>query len=250
MNYKILFEQYLSQSLNNNSLSESIKYSLLNGGNRFRPLLVLTWCNIAGGKVEDALPLAAALECIHTMSLIQDDLPCMDNALERRNQPCLHLINGEANAILTSDALFSLGFDFIVNSHLSNEQKIMSLNILNQAIFATINGQNIEFTDTIVTQSQYLNLHKQKTGALLTAACQLGVIAADPKNTTLLQIAEEFGLSLGIGYQIQDDIKDNDGIVNITNNVQNLLNIYINQCQQISVLYPQLQPLLERIFIK
>ena len=70
------------------------------------------------------------------------------------------------------------------------------------------------------------------------AACQLGVIAADPKNTALLQMAKDFGLSLGIGYQIQDDIKDNDGIINITSNTQDLLNVYINQCQQIGALYP------------
>ena len=210
--YLDLFNQYFNQQLINEDIN--VKYVLLNNGKRFRPMLTIGWCLSAGGKVEDALPLAAAIECIHTMSLIQDDLPCMDNATERRGQMCLHLKTNEANAILISDYLFQLAYKFILHSSLSNSNKITALNILTTAISDTIVGQQYELSTEITTIEDYLSLHKQKTAALLTAACKFGIIAADKEQ--LLNQAHIFGESLGIGYQIYDDIQDSDGITTIT----------------------------------
>lgn len=179
MNYKILFEQYLREQLNiQDSMQYSIYYTLLNGGNRFRPLLTLIWCNASGGRAEEALPLAAAIECIHTMSLIQDDLPCMDDATKRRGQPCLHLHTNEANAILTSDYLLQLSLTFILSSNLDNQQKLLALEVLNKAILLTIDGQNKELDNRITSIDDYLDIHTKKTGSLLAAAAELGVIAA------------------------------------------------------------------------
>lgn len=199
MNYKILFEQYLQKQLNiQNSMQNSVYYTLLNGGNRFRPLLTLIWCNVSGGRAEDALPLAAAIECVHTMSLIQDDLPCMDNAIERRGQPCLHLHTNEANAILTSDYLLQLSFTFILSSNLDNQQKLLALEVLNKAILLTIDGQNKELNNQIASIDDYLDIHAKKTGSLLAAAAELGVIAAHRYD--LQSTAHSYGEALGISY--------------------------------------------------
>ena len=249
MNYKILFEQYLSQQLDNidNNLSENIKYVLLNGGNRFRPSLVLNWCNATRGKIEDALPLAAALECIHTMSLIQDDLPCMDNALERRNKPCLHLYTNEANAILTSDYLLQLSFSFILSSHLNDKQKLLALTVLNNAILNTIDGQSKDLNNNIKSIDEYIHIYANKTGALLAAAAKLGTIASEQYDLQVM--AHKYGEALGIGYQILDDIKDQDGLLKIISleEAQQLYNYYknisFNNCKE----YKNLSILTERI---
>ena len=249
MNYKILFEQYLQEQLNiQDSMQYSVYYTLLNGGNRFRPLLTLIWCNISGGRAEDALPLATAIECIHTMSLIQDDLPCMDNAIERRGQTCLHLHTNEANAILTSDYLLQLSFTFILSSKLSNYQKLLALEVLNKAILSTIDGQNKELHNSITTIDDYLDIHANKTGSLLAAAAELGVIAA--QKYEMQSLAHTYGEALGIGYQIFDDIKDNDGLLNIISieKMKQLLDYYKNISYNISKEYETLQILTERIF--
>ena len=247
--YNTLFEQYLKQKLQNkNNLTDSVIYTVLHKGNRFRPLMTLMWCNIGGGKAEEALPLAAAIECIHTMSLIQDDLPCMDNAATRRNQPCLHLHTNESNAILTGDYLLALGFEFILTSSLDQKQKLKAIEVINNALKQASLGQNQELNCYNQSQEDYLFIHKNKTGSVLSAAAQLGAIAANRED--LLDDAAAFGESLGIGYQILDDIRDQDGLYNILSlqELHHLLDYYKNISYTISRKYQNLQTLVERIF--
>lgn len=189
-------------------------YSLTAGGKRIRAFLVNVFCHICGGLFESSAPYAAAIEMMHTFSLIHDDLPCMDNDDMRRGKPTSHKVFGEATALLAGDSLSIRAFLTIAeNQKVYPDYNIEAVRVLAEAVCSEgmIGGQiidlrgekeNLDF-DTL------LKLHSKKTGALIIAAAKLGCIAAglddtDPRH----KAAEEYAKAIGLAFQIVDDILD------------------------------------------
>lgn len=194
------------------SVVDAMKYSLSNGGKRIRPVLALEFARACGGTREDCLPLACALEFIHTYSLIHDDLPCMDNDDMRRGKPSCHKQFGEETALLAGDALLTHAFEIAADCDLPDDRKIMAISLLSQnsGVCGMIGGQVID----LITEKndnpslrELLTVYKLKTGALISAACLMGCISAGA-NDEQLAAASKFAYSLGIAFQIQDDILD------------------------------------------
>lgn len=200
------------------SVVKAMKYSITNGGKRIRPLLALEFCKMCGGDVKKAMPLACAVEFIHTYSLIHDDLPCMDDDDVRRGNPACHKMYGEATALLAGDALLTHAFELICSSDISPEQKINAVNLLaqNAGVNGMIGGQvlDLKYEETDPTISDLLTVHKLKTGALISAACLMGCISADADEQKMIA-ASKFAYYLGIAFQIKDDILDVSGDENI-----------------------------------
>lgn len=192
-------------------LFESMRYSLLGGGKRLRPLLVLEFCRLCGGNVECAMPYAAAVEMIHTYSLIHDDLPCMDNDDFRRGNPTNHKVYGEAVAVLAGDALLTAAFGFISKANLSAQSRIQAVEILSECAgeLGMVGGQVLDMASETrqCTIQEVLDIQSRKTGALIRAACQLGVIAAEGSQLQISDAAE-FADHLGLAFQIRDDMLD------------------------------------------
>ena len=191
-------------------ISDAMKYSLEGGGKRVRPVLVLEFTRILGGSVINALPFAAAVEFIHTYSLIHDDLPCMDNDDMRRGKPASHIKYGEANALLAGDSLLTHAFSCIVSAELSSKQKTDAVKELTDYAGANgmIGGQIIDLEGEnagLDIDSLFL-MDKLKTAALITSACVLGCIAADRYD--MIPHAKEYAVNLGLAFQIIDDILD------------------------------------------
>lgn len=190
---------------------EAMKYSLANGGKRLRPVFCLEFAKSLGLDREDALPFACALEYIHTYSLIHDDLPCMDNDDFRRGKPSCHKKFGEDTALLAGDALLTHAFQIITESDLSDYKKINAVSLLSQnsGVCGMIGGQviDLKYEKTDPTLNQILSVHKLKTGALISASCLMGCIAG---GATEMQMAyaSKFAYTLGVAFQIKDDILD------------------------------------------
>lgn len=196
------------------TIFKAIEYSLLAGGKRIRPILTLEFCKICGGDSKQALPLAAALEMIHTYSLVHDDLPAMDNDDYRRGRLTNHKVFGDGMAILTGDALLTFAFTEAISAPLSPEQKIAAVKALAQAagVNGMIGGQVIDLENEHKSMSlETLELlQRLKTGALIRAAARLGCIAANATEEQFV-IADEYADSLGLAFQIVDDILDVNG---------------------------------------
>ena len=191
----------------------SMEYSLKAGAKRTRPRLVLEFCELCGGDINEALPLACALEMIHTYSLIHDDLPCMDNDDFRRGKPSNHKVFGEDIALLAGDALQSLAFK-TATSHITPENAYRvatAVNNLADYCGATgmVGGQVIDIENEgkssgLVTLKE---MDKKKTGAIIKSACEMGCIIAGASQLEI-EKARQFGESIGLAFQIQDDILD------------------------------------------
>ena len=215
--YQASIEAYLQEkcfvypSEPQKKLFDSMRYSLLAGGKRLRPLFVLEFCRVCGGDVQKAMPLAAAVEMIHTYSLIHDDLPCMDNDDFRRGNPTNHKVYGEAVAVLAGDALLTAAFSYIAKSELSAQCRIQAVEILSNCAgeLGMVGGQilDIESESRQCTVQEVLDIQSRKTGALIRAACQLGVVAAGGTQQQL-DAAGEFADHLGLAFQIRDDMLD------------------------------------------
>lgn len=193
-------------------LFDSMRYSLLAGGKRLRPVFVFDFCRMAGGCWPDATPFAAAVEMIHTYSLIHDDLPSMDNDDFRRGRPTNHKVYGEAMAILAGDAMLTSAFGHIADApNLSADAKLRAVSYLSRCAGETgmVGGQVLDILaeQRECTEQEILNIQNRKTGALIKAACVLGVMAA---NGTAQQefAAMEFADHLGLAFQIRDDMLD------------------------------------------
>ena len=193
-------------------LFDSMRYSLLAGGKRLRPVFVFDFCRMAGGCWPDATPFAAAVEMIHTYSLIHDDLPSMDNDDLRRGRPTNHKVYGEAMAILAGDAMLTAAFGQIADApNLSDSAKLRAVGYLSRCAGETgmVGGQVLDILseERECTEEEILNIQTRKTGALIKAACVLGVMAA---NGTAQQefAAMEFAEHLGLAFQIRDDMLD------------------------------------------
>lgn len=214
--YKNLIDSKLSEYFNAESLSydgllDSMHYSLTAGGKRIRPMLVLEFCRISGGEVEKAIPVACAIEMLHTYSLIHDDLPCMDNDDLRRGKPTNHVVYGECTATLAGDALQAAAFGTIVHSKLTDEAKVSCIAILADAVGCDgmCAGQYLDMLGESkkLTEDELNDINSHKTGALLTAACCMGVAAAGGSEE-MLEAASQYGAALGEAFQIRDDILD------------------------------------------
>lgn len=192
-------------------LAEAMRYSLLAGGKRIRPMLVLEFCRITGGDVDQALPVACAIEMLHTYSLIHDDLPCMDNDELRRGRPTNHVVYGECTAVLAGDTLQAEAFGTILRSNLPAERKAACAEILAGAVGldGMCGGQYLDMAweGRQLTEQELTEINSRKTGALLVAACQMGVAAAGGSRL-MLDTAGHFGAALGMAFQIRDDMLD------------------------------------------
>lgn len=191
-------------------LYESMRYSILAGGKRVRPVLTLEFARLAGMDWKKAVPVACALELVHTYSLIHDDLPCMDDDDFRRGKPTNHKVYGETLAVLAGDALQPEAFRLILTAPgLTVEQRTNCALILAKAAGADgmVAGQVIDTLHAPKTREELTEVHHLKTGAMIAGACMLGVSAAGGTDK-LLKAAEEYGYQLGLAFQIRDDMLD------------------------------------------
>ena len=213
--YAAIVNSYLNSaiSLGNEKykgLYDGMTYSLTAGGKRIRPVLVLEFCRITGKDFHDALPVACAIEMLHTYSLIHDDLPCMDNDDLRRGRPTNHRVFGECNAVLAGDALHTEAFYQIASCDLSVPVKLECVKVLSGA--AGLNGMcGGQYLDTNysedLTEKDIITINSLKTGALLKAACMMGVICGEGSEEQI-KAAETFGEYIGWAFQIRDDVLD------------------------------------------
>ncbi len=191
------------------------RHSITAGGKRLRPALVMEFCRVCGGEPETALPVACAIEMMHTFSLIHDDLPCMDNDDLRRGKPSCHKAFGEANALLAGDALAILPSQIIAEAGLKGTLtqtaalKITALLGEQAGIYGMIGGQVIDTENEgrKLPENVILEMYRMKTGALLEFCCRAGVIAAGG-GAELQLAAGTYAKKLGLAFQIIDDILD------------------------------------------
>lgn len=196
-------------------LYSAMRYSVMNGGKRVRPLLVFASCQALGGDIKQAYGAACAVELIHAYSLVHDDLPAMDDDALRRGQPTTHIAFDEAYAILAGDALQSLAFDALCDEKLSPvscQQRLDMLQILAKASGAAgmVGGQAIDLSSVgkIISQETLELMHQHKTGALIQASVQLGAIASNQATPQALQQLTVYAQAIGLAFQVQDDILD------------------------------------------
>ena len=206
-----LSEYFKPSGLSYDGLLESMHYSLTAGGKRIRPMLVLEFCRISGGNIENTLPVACAIEMLHTYSLIHDDLPCMDNDALRRGKPTNHVVYGECTATLAGDALQAEAFGTIARSQLPAEARVTCVEILADAVGSDgmCAGQYLDMVGEhkLLSEDELNDINSRKTGSLLTAACRMGVAAAGG-NKAMLDAAAQYGACVGAAFQIRDDILD------------------------------------------
>lgn len=206
-----LDKYFCAEDMPQKGLFESMKYSLMAGGKRIRPILVLEFCRLAGGDTEKALPVACAIEMLHTYSLIHDDLPCMDNDELRRGKPTNHVIYGECTAVLAGDALQAEAFGTILRSELSAEARANCAEILADAVGADgmCGGQYLDMLgeNKLLSEDELNEINTRKTGALIIAACRMGVAAAGGTDEQM-EAAALFGAAIGSAFQIRDDMLD------------------------------------------
>ena len=194
-----------------NGLAEAMRYSLLAGGKRIRPMLVLEFCRICGGDIDAAMPVACAIEMLHTYSLIHDDLPCMDDDELRRGRPTNHVVYGECTATLAGDALQAESFGTILRSGLPAGRKARCAEYLADAVGldGMCGGQFLDMLGEgkTLSEQELTDINSRKTGALLTAACRMGV-AAGGGSAAQLEAASLYGAAIGAAFQIRDDMLD------------------------------------------
>ncbi|MEG2000964.1 MAG: polyprenyl synthetase family protein [Evtepia sp.] len=204
---------YLNQITPYGDLIDAMRYSLLSGGKRIRPILTLEACRMCGGAVEDALAFACAVEMIHTYSLIHDDLPCMDDDDYRRGRPTNHRVHGEATALLAGDALLTEAFSMIATVA-DPVQVTAAVRCLAGAIGANgmVAGQILDMAGEgrALSFADVKEIEALKTGALIVASVQLGVIAANGSEEQKTALTA-YATRLGLAFQVQDDILDVEG---------------------------------------
>lgn len=216
--YLSLVERALEQSLPAPSegaltapVMDSMRYSVFVGGKRIRPVMALAFCRLCGGKPEEALPFACAVEMVHTYSLIHDDLPCMDDDDLRRGRPTNHKVFGEAMALLAGDGLLTKAFETALSFSGPSEDALRAARILAQCAGAQgmVGGQCIDLDSEGKTVDLDLlrEMDLGKTVALISAACQMGCVAAGA-GEDVLENARRYAEGVGMAFQIRDDILD------------------------------------------
>lgn len=209
---------YLNQHLNTDQprldrLFLAIRYSVTNGGKRIRPMLAYASCEALQGDTAQADPVAAAVEMIHAYSLIHDDLPAMDNDDLRRGQPTCHRAFDEATAILAGDALHAMAFDWLAGAEQFDPAiRLRMVQLLAAAAgpAGMVGGQAIDLgaVGQRLDIETLENMHRQKTGALIRAAVQLGALASGHASHAHLQALGTYAECIGLAFQVQDDILD------------------------------------------
>ena len=194
------------------TIHKAMRYSVFAGGKRIRPVLCLAACEAVGGKLAAAMPLACAVECIHTYSLIHDDLPCMDDDDLRRGKPTNHKVFGEGIAVLAGDALLTEAFAMVARSK-PPKRYPMEMLVRDLALAAgslrLIAGQvqDLEGEDRQLALDEVKRTHLNKTAALITAAIRLGAMAGNARPSELKRLTR-YGQDLGLAFQVIDDILD------------------------------------------
>ena len=207
--YNIIVSEGVVEQKN---IVDAMWYSLSAGGKRIRPMLLLEFCKVCGGDINNALSAACALEMIHTFSLIHDDLPCMDNDDYRRGRLSCHRQFSEATALLAGDALENYAYNIILEDDIiTSEQKVLLLKSLTKAVGVNgmIGGQVIdtEHEGKPFNENLLLKMYKMKTGALIKTACEMGCIIANA-NEEQIKNAVLYSERLGLAFQIIDDVLD------------------------------------------
>ena len=216
--YREFIEEYLKniypqfRTEPQSELFDAMEYSLLAGGKRLRPIFAMDFCRMCGGDWRDAAPFAAAMEMIHTYSLIHDDLPCMDNDDFRRGRPTNHKVYGETMAILAGDGLLTDAFLVASSADLPNPAQMgLAISVLaqNAGSLGMVGGQVLDICSETreLTEREVIDIQSRKTGALINAACVLGVIAGGGDDDEI-QAASTFAGALGMAFQIRDDMLD------------------------------------------
>ncbi|HOQ75007.1 MAG TPA: polyprenyl synthetase family protein [Thermoclostridium sp.] len=226
--YRNLIEEWIGNritvpGLPERNLFEAMRYSLMAGGKRLRPVLSLAVCDMLGGDMEDVLPFACAIELIHTYSLIHDDLPCMDNDDFRRGKPTNHKVFGEAKAVLAGDALLNTACEIMLDEVLADRDephiKAAAARIIMEAAGASgmVAGQviDLESEDVPVSYEVLCRMHSLKTGALIRAGILSAarLCKADEKTWDAL---DRYGRHIGLAFQIKDDLLDLEGDAAVT----------------------------------
>ncbi|MEO0835208.1 MAG: geranylgeranyl diphosphate synthase CrtE [Cyanobacteria bacterium J06642_3] len=214
---KKIVEQALDKSIaiaRPEKIYEAMRYSLLAGGKRLRPILCLATCDLIGGTVEMAMPTACALEMIHTMSLIHDDLPAMDNDDFRRGKPTNHKVFGEDIAILAGDGLLAYAFEYVATQtkNVAAENMIRVVARLGRTVGAAglVGGQVLDLESegkTDITAETLSFIHTHKTGALLEASVVCGAMVANAGSEDIANLSQ-YAKNIGLAFQIIDDILD------------------------------------------
>lgn len=218
--YKKLTEDFLKETMSGlesvksyyEVLPKACSYSLLAGGKRIRPVMLLAACEMAGGNVQDAVPFAAAMEMIHTSSLIHDDLPAMDDDDLRRGRPTNHKMFGEATAILAGDALLVLPFELMASA-VKSEKDARAMVLI--AKYAGINGMfggqqiDLSYEGKQASEAVIVQLNRLKTGALFCAAVCAGILLGGGDEKALAA-GKAYGEQIGLAFQLVDDLLDND----------------------------------------
>lgn len=216
---RALIEERLASFFTGGGLEEAMRYSLLAGGKRIRPVLTVKFCQAAGGTAEEALDFACAVEMLHTYSLIHDDLPCMDNDDLRRGRPTCHKVYGDCIATLAGDALQAAAFQTVLSADGQwtdgGVSKAVAARLLTEA--AGVQGMcGGQYWDIVGdgqphTAEELTEINDKKTGALLRAACMMGVAASMGRRaveTTCMDAARDYATHLGLAFQIKDDMLD------------------------------------------
>ena len=209
--YATRVENFLRATLpqHKNRLEQAMEYSLLAGGKRIRPALCLAWGTLAGEREENLLPFAAAIECIHTYSLIHDDLPAMDDDDLRRGRPSCHKQFDEATAVLAGDALLTDAFTLMLGAQVPAQRLVVATKEISLAAgsLGMVGGQMLDMLYTgqdDISLDQLKLMHAGKTGALLAGSCVSGVMFAGDE--ACVSRAREYGRVIGIAFQIVDPL--------------------------------------------
>lgn len=247
--YRNLIEEYLDKNCfkyplePQQKLFDAMRYSLLAGGKRMRPIFVFDFCKMCGGDWKRSVNFAAAVEMIHTYSLIHDDLPCMDDDDYRRGALTNHKVYGEAIAVLAGDALLTAAFTQLASADLSAEAKIRAVEILSQCAGETgmVGGQvlDMQSDERECTADEVIAIQSRKTGALIRSACLLGVLAGGGSEEQF-RAAEVFADHIGLAFQIRDDMLDVIGdagelgkAVGVDENKNTFVHLYgLDKCDQ------------------
>ena len=192
-------------------LGDAMRYSLLAGGKRIRPMLVLEFCRLCGGDADSAMPVACAVEMLHTYSLIHDDLPCMDNDSLRRGRPTNHVVYGECTATLAGDCLQAEAFGTILRCDLPAERRADCAQLLAGAagLDGICGGQYLDMLGEgkALSHEELNEINNRKTSSLLITACLMGVAAAGGDERQR-EAAGQYAAAIGAAFQIRDDMLD------------------------------------------
>lgn len=218
---KALVEKRLAEFFQGDGLQAAMRYSLLAGGKRIRPILAMKFCEAAGGAMEEALDFGCGVEMLHTYSLIHDDLPCMDNDDLRRGRPTNHKVYGECVATLAGDALQAAAFQTVLSAEGPWQEKGSFAPAVAAKILAEAAGEQGmcggQYFDTIGdgkvlhTAEELTVINDKKTGALLRAACMMGVAASSGHRVVeerCFEAARVYATNVGLAFQIRDDMLD------------------------------------------